>query len=213
VLRLYLAMLANDEQSPSAQAKIREALKLLDYTVDDLRHIISRLSPRILDELGLINAIRKEAWDLSKNSGMKAELDLPNDLLPLDRELEIAIYRCLQEALHNIAKHSHAKTFVVRLENHEGSVCLSIEDDGVGLGGSRGSAIQAFGLLGMRERIAALGGKVQIRSRPDHGTRLSVVLPAPVQSRGRLARIIRYPRNPQQEPAAQKPQAMAAKSS
>ena len=74
VLRLYLAMLASDGQSPESRAKIQEALQLLDHTVEDLRRIISRLSPRVLEEMGLLAAIRKEVLELAKNTGMRFEL-------------------------------------------------------------------------------------------------------------------------------------------
>jgi signal transduction histidine kinase len=221
VLRLYLAMLANDEQSSESQAKIREALKLLDHTVEDLRRIISRLSPRILEELGLLAAIRKEVRELTKNTGIKAYLDLPKNLGPLDSEFEIAIYRSLQEALHNIAKHSQARTFTVHLENKRGTLCLLVEDDGVGLTSGRVSTGRAFGLLGMRERIAALGGKVQVRSHREKGTCLKVMLPACVQNPARkqavgerrLARVITYASRSERDSAAEVPLAMAAKSS
>lgn len=182
VLRLYLAMLANDEQSPESQAKIGEALKLLDHTVEDLRRIIGRLSPRVLEEFGLPAAIRKEARELSKNTGMKAHLDLPQNLGQLDSELEVAVYRSLQEALHNVAKHSKAQNFTVRLESSGASLCLLVEDDGVGASNGHVPTGRAFGLFGMKERIAALGGKVQIRFRRDKGTRLRVTLPLSARS-------------------------------
>ncbi len=214
VLRLYLAMLANDTQSPEAHAKIREALSLLDHTVEDLRRIIGRLSPRILDELGLLAAIRKEVRELARNTGIKGHLVLPKDIGHFDPELEVAIYRSLQEALHNIAKHSHAHNFTVRLENGRGFLCLLVEDDGVGACNRRVSSDRTFGLLGMRERIAALGGKVQIRSRRGKGTRLKVILPAPslgtVRKRAvgalSLASVAGYASGEQHSAAQQHPQ-------
>jgi len=220
VLRLYLAMLANDKQSVESQAKIQEALKLLDRTVEDLRRIISRLSPRILEELGLLAAIRKEVRELNKNTGMKAHLDLPKDLGQLDCEFEVALYRSLQEALHNIAKHSQARNFSVRLETNERSLRLYVEDDGVGVSNGRVSTGRAFGLFGMKQRIAALGGKVQIRSRRDKGTLLKIMLPLPVRSavrkqavgEQRLAPVVRYASRPKQDSAADpRPLVMAAK--
>jgi len=177
VLRLYLAMLASDGQSPESRAKIQEALQLLDHTVEDLRRIISRLSPRVLDELGLLAAIRKEVLELAKSAGMRFELDLPERIDTLDHESEIALYRSLQEALHNIAKHSQAQCFSVRLKSNGNSLCLLVEDNGLGMSGSSLRLGDAFGLRGMRERIAALGGTVQVRSRPDNGVCLKVSLP------------------------------------
>ena len=179
VLRLYLAMLASESQSSESLAKIQEALKLLDHTTEDLRRIISRLSPRTLEELGLLAAIRKETHDLSQNSGMKPQLDLPEDLDPLDHEIEVAIYRSLQEALHNIAKHSQARNFAIQLTSGNGSISLTVADDGVGFSRKRNSGVRTFGLLGMRERIAALGGKMRIHSAKGCGTQVKISLPHP----------------------------------
>jgi two-component system sensor histidine kinase NreB len=179
VLRLYLGMLASESQSPESQFKIQEALKLLDRTVEDLRRMIGRLSPRTLEELGLLAAIRKEIRDVSRNSGTKGKLEFPENLGELDREIEVALYRSLQEALHNIIKHAHARNFTVCLQGTTDFVCLLVEDDGVGFFGRHNSRSQSFGLLGMRERIAALGGKVRIQSREGKGTRIKIILPIP----------------------------------
>ena len=178
VLRLYLGMLAGDSQSPEAQFKIQEALKLLDVTIEDLRRIISRLAPRTLEDLGLLAAIRKEVQDVSRSTGLKAQLDLPEDLDRLSHELEVTIYRSLQEALHNIAKHAQAQNFSVELEQRGGAIYLRVADDGVGFSRKRNSRYGAFGLLGLRERIAALGGRVQVRSRRERGTSISITLPS-----------------------------------
>ncbi len=185
VLRLYLGMLASESRSSESQFKIQEALKLLDHTVEDLRRIVGRLSPLTLEELGLLAAIRKEARDVSRNSGIKAQLDFPRDLGRLDREIEVALYRSLQEALHNVAKHSRAQSFIVRVKRSSEFVCLSVEDDGVGFAGKLSSRSQSFGLSGMRDRIAALGGKIEVRSREGKGTRLRIVLPIPVEGTNR----------------------------
>ena len=219
VLRLYLAMLANDEQSSEAQAKIQEVLKLLDHTVEDLRRIIRRLSPRILEELGLLAAIRKQVRELTKNTGIKAHLDLPKDFGPLDGEFEVALYRSLQEGLHNIAKHSQARNVSVRLERGENSVCLFVEDDGVGISSGRVSTGRAFGLFGMKQRIAALREvRVQIRSAGTKALFFKVMLPLRGESavykqavgEQRLALGVSYAPRPKQDSAAA-PLAMAAR--
>jgi signal transduction histidine kinase len=79
--------------------------------------------------------------------------------------------------LHNIAKHSQAKNFSLRVENQHGALCLLVDDDGIGFTGKGNPRRQSFGLLGMRERIAALGGTVRVRSRSGRGTRLRIMLP------------------------------------
>jgi signal transduction histidine kinase len=178
VLRLYLGMLVSDS-TPELASKIQEAMNMLDRTIGDLRRIIARLSPRILDEMGLMPAIRKEARELSRTTGMKAHLELPENLNGADHGIEVAVYRSVQEALNNVAKHSQAKAFKVCVDTEDGSVRVLVEDDGVGISRSRGSHTRTFGLLGMRERIAALGGTVRVQSRNGRGTKLRVVLPIP----------------------------------
>ncbi len=182
VLRLYLGTLVSESPNPELRMKIEEAMSMLDLTIGDLRRIIARLSPRMLEELGLMAAIRKEARELSKSTGMRPRLILPMGFGELDHEIEIALYRSVQEALHNVAKHSRAKNFVIRFGIEDGLAVLRVEDDGVGFSGKGTSRSRSFGLLGMRERIAALGGTVRIRSRKGTGTRITVMLPLPASA-------------------------------
>ena len=177
VLRLYLGLLGAETRDRESQIKVQEALGLLDRTIEDLRRIIGRLSPRTLEELGLLAAIRKEAREVSRSTSIKASLGLPKELDELDHETELAIYRCVQEALHNIAKHSRAQNFAVRLKLAGDLLRLTVEDDGIGFSPRR-SPRGVFGLWGMRERIAALGGTVRIRSGPGKGTQIRVTLPS-----------------------------------
>jgi two-component system, NarL family, sensor histidine kinase NreB len=178
VLRLYLGMLGNEAASPEAHGRIQEALALLDRTIEDLRRIIRRLSPRTLEELGLLAAIRKEATETSKNSGIEVVLGLPKEIGEVDHETQVALYRSVQEALHNIARHSQATRFHIEVERQQDVIRLLVEDDGVGFSSSNGARRGAFGLLGMRDRIAALNGSVRIRSRKGKGTRILIALPA-----------------------------------
>lgn len=177
VLRLYLGMLANETKSARETKKIQEAMEMLDRTIGDLRRIIGRLSPRTLEELGLLAAIRKEARELSRTTGMKARVTLPERLQGLDHEYEVAIYRSVQEALNNIAKHSQARKFSVAVERENEFLRLLVEDDGIGFSRVGGISNRSFGIVGMRERIAALGGSLRIRSRKGQGTRVRVLLP------------------------------------
>ena len=212
VLRLYLGMLASEDQSPEAGLKIQEALRLLDQTIEELRRIIGRLSPRVLEQLGLLAAIRKEVRDFTRNTRIKGRLEIPKTSLALDPEIEVALYRLLQEALHNIAKHSAAENFFVRLTCTEDSVILQIEDDGVGFAARRGSRARGLGLLGMRDRVAALGGKMRVRSGPGSGTQIKLSLPwklaarkQPVSERRRAALagyVVPGPRSAAERPPA-----------
>lgn len=176
VLRFHLEMLSGETRSEEQQAMIRESLDLLDRTIEGLRRTIARLSPRVLEELGLTVAIRRQAELLTKRTGIKADLELPDNLDPLEHELEVALYRSVQEALHNIVKHSRAKHFSVRLTNRTGRVMLQIEDNGVGFS-PRTATQKGFGLTGMRERAVALGGSMTLRSQEEKGTLIRISFP------------------------------------
>jgi signal transduction histidine kinase len=142
----------------------------------------------VLQELGLIAAVRKEAKDLAKSTGVKARVNLASDFGRLPGGLETAIYRVVQEALHNVAKHADATSVVIELFREGDHVRLTIEDDGVGITQKPNPARQTFGVSGMRERISTLGGKMIIVSSPGHGTRIEV--DAPISSEladGRVA--------------------------
>jgi signal transduction histidine kinase len=175
VLRLFLGTMSGENASPDLRERIQEAIGMVDRTIGDLRRLIARLSPRTLEEMGLIAAIRKEARELSKGTGMRARLNLPSNLRELDEEIELAVYRAVQEALNNIAKHSQARSFGIQLEATAERVRLSVEDDGIGF--SSNSRSRSFGLFGMRERIAVLGGTVRVRARQGEGTRIIVSVP------------------------------------
>jgi signal transduction histidine kinase len=150
----------------------------VDRTIEGIRRIIGRLSPLVLQELGLIAAIRKEAKDLAKSTGVKARVAVSEDVGRLAPEIETAIYRVVQEALHNVAKHSQAKTVTIQMSRENGKVALLVEDDGVGIVKPNGkTGRQTFGLAGIKERIGMLGGNVRVVSSKGKGTRLEVIVP------------------------------------
>jgi signal transduction histidine kinase len=176
VLRFHLEMLAGDTQDEEQQAKVQESLEVLDRTIEGLRRIIARLSPRVLEELGLVSAIRRQAQMLVKQTAIKPHLELPEDFGPLDHDLEVALYRSVQEALHNLAKHAQASKFTIRLAAAGDKVSLEIEDDGIGFS-ARTAHERGFGLTGMRERTTALGGSMKVHSERGKGTHIRILLP------------------------------------
>jgi len=179
VIRLYLGMLESATHAPAGRQKVQELLEVVDRAVVGLRRIMGRLSPLVLQELGLVAAIRKEARDLTKNTGIKARVVIDGDFGRLDSDLESAMYRVVQEALHNVAKHAHARSVELQLARADKSVTLMVQDDGVGISRPAGPRErQTFGLQGMKERIAMLGGTVRIRSAKNKGTRLEIKVPA-----------------------------------
>lgn len=182
VIRLYLGMLDKAVSTRAAKAKIQELLEVVDRTIEGIRRIIGRLSPLVLQELGLIAAIRKEAKDLAKSSGVYARVAVSDDVGRVAPEVETAIYRVVQESLHNVAKHSNAHTVTIEMNRTENHLRLRIEDDGVGINNVPNSQRPTFGLAGMRERISTLGGTLRVESRKGKGTKILVSVPVPANA-------------------------------
>ena len=177
VIRLYLGMLESSLHSRATHHKLEETLTVVDRTIEGLRRMIGKLSPLVLQELGLIAAIQKEAKDLAKNTGVDARVDISDEFGRLGPETETAIYRVVQEALHNVAKHSQAKGVTIQMTREDGQVRLLVEDDGIGFVQKNVCKGRSFGLAGMRERVVTLGGAVRVRSSKGRGTRIEVTMP------------------------------------
>jgi signal transduction histidine kinase len=142
----------------------------LSEAIDELRELARGIHPSILSEGGLGPALRS----LGRRSPIPVEtqLDLP---ARLDANVEIGVYYVVAEALTNAIRHAHATVISVSAAIADGSLTLSIEDDGVG-GADPGTGT---GLTGLGDRVAALGGTMQIASRPGAGTRLGITIPLP----------------------------------
>jgi len=145
--------------------------------VKELRGMMSRLRPPVLDQRGLEDALRDRAESIQEDTGVQCTVQgrLDGRLTPT---LETVLYRVSQEALQNVVKHSRAKHARVVLARNNGSVVLEIQDDGVGFQPSRSnSGGEHFGMLAMRERVEMIGGTWEVDSMPGQGTRVRVVLP------------------------------------
>jgi two-component system, NarL family, sensor histidine kinase UhpB len=175
-LRFYLGALLRQAADGPLKPRAEEAMALLDETIEGLRRIIGSLSPKPLENLGLIGAIRKEVTALSRQTGMKSHLAFPRELGFLAGDIELAIYRSVQEALNNISKHSGAHHFGVSIELRDGCLMLRIDDDGRGFSG-KVTASEGFGVKGMNARIKELGGSLRIRSRKGGGTIIDIEIP------------------------------------
>jgi len=188
-IRLKLELLGKSAPQ-ELRAPLEETRKLTERTITEIRRIISALSPAVLEQLGLAAALRQLATRFRDVYPGQVRLHLPRRLGALPREIEIAAFRLVQECFHNIAKHSQASTVNLSLHSSDGYLRLHVEDNGVGFEVKAALEKQSsFGLAGMRERVALLGGKLEISSRPKRGTRVSVELPAAKRSqKGSVAR-------------------------
>jgi len=160
-----------DEQLRS-QAEVIKGL--VEGSVRSVRNMALLLRPSMLDDLGLIPALKWQARELSKRTSMEVSVatELASEDLP--DEYKTCIYRVVQEALHNCSRHSNATTVRVRVQQKAGALLLSIQDDGRGFDVKQSKGL---GLLGIEERVAQLGGTCHVHSGPGIGTILTVELP------------------------------------
>lgn len=166
------------EDPERAQQELTDLRELVGSSLRDLRRLIFDLRPMSLDELGLVPAIRSWLAGWQERTGIQARLEVRGGERRLPPAAEIALFRVLQEALHNVGKHAGADTVWVSLNFREDLVRLAVYDRGRGFDPERVKA-DSFGLAGMKERIQFLGGKWRIRSRPGRGTQVTAEIPLP----------------------------------
>jgi signal transduction histidine kinase/DNA-binding response OmpR family regulator len=188
-LRVLLSAALRGEDLGRAHTAMRQAVDQIELEIANLRAIIAELRPAALDELGLRTAIEVLLERHREDSGsqVEAELRLPGpseDKERLDRDLETAVYRLVQEALTNVAKHAHAERVRVAVSESDGELLLEIQDDGVGFDSLASS--EGFGLAGMRERAGLAGGALSVES-GEQGTLVSACLPVRRDRGGVLA--------------------------
>jgi signal transduction histidine kinase len=175
-LTLALARKRFERDPKSIGGNLVELEALLQRTRVTTRNLITELRPRMLDELGLPAALEWLARETGQRSGVRCRLEAENlDGLPV--EITTVAFRIVQEALTNVMRHAGARTAVVAVAARDGQLVLTVTDDGIGLGPAQGGS--GFGLIGIRERVRNLDGRVEIESRPGAGTTLTVRLPLP----------------------------------
>ncbi|MBI3900148.1 MAG: sensor histidine kinase [Gammaproteobacteria bacterium] len=155
--------------------KVMEAL--LDSTVAATRRISSDLRPMMLDDLGLLPATEWLVQNFIERSGIQCHLAVADPELEMYDPQAKMLFRVLQESLTNIAKHAQATSVDVTVENADGEIVFSVRDDGIGFTSTDPRKPNSYGLIGLRERVYLIGGKVKIESSPGHGTYIEVRLP------------------------------------
>jgi signal transduction histidine kinase len=181
VVKMELGLLRDRLHLDSAP-RLDHVLALIDTGIRSIRSVTNDLRPSLLDDLGLLPALRSLVADFSERSGIQTGLAVPVALPPLSREAELALFRALQEALSNVLRHAQARSVDVGISISDAGVLLRVSDDGMGLPpGVTTERLELeghMGLAGMRERITALGGSVHIRPKDGSGALLEVMVPA-----------------------------------
>ncbi len=157
--------------------RFRSIDELLGHTIDVVRNLTGRLRPALLDDLGLGAAVEWQAQDFAHRTGIHLECTVPEGDVRLEPGRATSVFRIFQEALTNVARHAEAEHVHTRLEVSDAQIRLTVEDDGRGIGDGDVNSVMSLGIIGMRERAGAFGGRVTIQRRSEGGTRLSVIMP------------------------------------
>jgi PAS domain S-box-containing protein len=169
--------------APGAQAKLDRMENLLKITVAATRRIASDLRPLMLDDLGLVPALEWLAQNISQRAGLACDFSIDDPAIVLPPSHSTAVFRIVQEALTNIAKHARASRAEVSIRRSGGALEITVRDDGVGFATDDPRKPESFGLLGLRERISLLGGSASIESAPGKGTTIGVSIPVQQDAR------------------------------
>jgi PAS domain S-box-containing protein len=157
--------------------KTDQMAKLIDEMVDKVRTLATELRPAVLDSLGLSAAVEWAVQQFARRTRIEGALDLPAEPLQLDADRSTDLFRILQEALTNVARHAHASRVDVHLRATPGEVVLEVHDNGRGITESETENVRSFGLLGMRERTLPWGGELCVRVAPHGGTSVIACIP------------------------------------
>ena len=177
-LSMYLAsvyqMLPSDASWQDKAHKIQELVRSLVATT---RRIQIELRPIMLDLFGLKAGITELMEEFAQRTGIVCKTSLPDEECALDGKLDITIYRMLQEALNNVAKHAQAKHVDVILDIDEDRIALTIRDDGIGIADDRLHNQSTYGIRGLSERATFLGGTAKVVAEGNTGTTVNITLP------------------------------------
>ncbi len=193
VLKLYIEMIALElrkEQVEVARAKLEEALTLISHALESVRRLSLDLGPAILEQVGILPAVKLYGRHFAARTGIAVQVK-ETELPPrVPASHQATLYRVLQGALSNVAKHAKARNVTLSLGSVKRTVIIMvIEDDGIGFDVVRQTSQGAFGLTAMRDRIQSLGGRLHIESRTTRshggktGTRIEIDLPVPAGER------------------------------
>jgi two-component system, NarL family, sensor histidine kinase UhpB len=179
-VKLDLAWVGRHIDSQEVRQHVGSAMDMLQHALEASQRIMMNLRPPILDQ-GLVAAVQWLASSFERRSGLPVLVRRSSEVIDVPHDVQLVAYRTAQEALTNVAKHAHASAVDIDLSDQEGVLTLEVNDNGRGLGGEALRKAKSFGLLGLRERAAKVGGWLDISSSP-RGT--SVILSVPLVAAG-----------------------------
>lgn len=167
----------------TAQRRSQSIVQLADAAIRCIRRIITELRPSILDNLGLIAALRWQAKEFQVRTGIRVSVHAEREEVAVDKAQAVVFFRIFQETLTNVLKHARARNVAVHFRATAAGHVLEVTDDGVGMAESSALKETTHGILGMQERAREHNGELDVSSAPGRGTRVRVELPRPVQER------------------------------
>jgi len=156
------------------RSTLASAKQMAEQTVSTVRNLALLLRPSMLDDFGLVPALHWQAREISRRTGLRVEVSAEEVSEALPDEHKTCIYRIVQEALHNCARHASAKTVKVVVRQEPARIIMVVQDDGRGFDVS---VNRGLGLVGMEERVRRLGGEFEVKSQPGKGSLVRVELP------------------------------------
>ena len=185
-LKLQLGSIG-ERVDTALRPQVASAVSLVDAGLRQIRDVTHDLRPSLLDDLGLLPALRSLVGEFSSRREAPTTFEAPEALPVVGEDTEVALYRALQESLSNVGRHAHNAPVRVVATADESRISLLVSDDGPGFDASRGvdrfEATGHLGLAGMRERIAAVGGELEVRSAPGTGVTITLSVPTTEGSR------------------------------
>ena len=174
-LQLLNEFIPGDEKS---ERHLKQSIDLIDFTINLVRRLSVSLRPPALDDMGLLPAIKNMVNGFENRTGIKTILSTNSFTERLAQQVETALYRCVQESLTNIARHSNASSAEVDISKKNGILKVTVSDDGVGFEADKMVvSSEHIGLTGMKERIKLLNGNFKIDSVPSEGTTINIEIP------------------------------------
>jgi signal transduction histidine kinase len=183
-VKLDLAWVGRHASDEVMQRHIQSAMEMLQHALDASQRIMLNLRPPILDQ-GLVAAVQWLGTSFERRTGTRVVVRRSADVIEVPREVQLVAYRTAQEALTNVAKHAQASAVTIDLSDREGFLTLEVSDNGCGLDAQALRKAKSFGLLGLKERAAKVGGWLDVSSSP-RGT--SVILSVPLETFSHPAR-------------------------
>jgi signal transduction histidine kinase len=186
--------LKKNDPKPGIQLvnKLQALTGLIEVSIQSVRQISADLRPAMLDHLGLKEAIQWEATKFEARTGIRCRLSWEVNHAPSDRTRQLALFRILQEALTNVARHAHAGAVRIGLRERGRTLTLTVRDNGRGITKEEMTRVESIGLLGMNERARLLGGRVAIAGAPGRGTSVTVRIPSSPHDRKRADLVRRH---------------------